>query len=245
MHNRNHLATSKMKLRHLAIIMDGNRRWAEANKVSYRAGYTAGINAAEKILNHSKTHEIEVITLFVFSSENWRRPQSEVSVLVSLFSEYIDKKINHLHQENVRVRFIGSRDRFPPALCRKMGRIEERTADNQKRNLILAADYGGQWDIVQAAKQVSIALAEGAVQQNNIDEQMFSSYLSLPDVPMPDLCIRTAGERRLSNFMLWQFAYTELYFTDILWPDFDESALDNAVSCYYERTRYFGGRIPC
>lgn len=224
--------------RHVAIIMDGNNRWAK-QRPGQISGHRAGVEAIRDVLRGCESHGIEVLTLFAFSSENWLRPEKEVKELMSLFESYLQNEVRELHKQGIQLRFIGRRDRLEPSLVKKMQQVEELTQTNTERVLVLAVDYGGRWDIAQACrKAIEQAEAEGISAQ--FGEEDFARYLSLADLPEPDLCIRTGGEYRISNFLLWQFSYTELYFTDCYWPDFDQQELDKAVDTFAGRQRRFG-----
>lgn len=185
---------------------------------------------------------VEVLTLFAFSSENWGRPEAEVRALMALFSRYLRRELEKLQRDGVRLRFIGRRDRFSPRLQRLMQRSEQATAANERATLVLAVDYGGRWDIASAARALAERAVRGEIDPAAIDEQLLDRSISLGDLPPPDLCIRTGGDSRVSNFLLWQFAYTELHFTDVLWPDFAAADLDKAIDDFRSRERRFGGR---
>lgn len=231
--------SSTHPLRHVAIIMDGNGRWAKAQGLSRLAGHRAGVERVREVLDACREHGIEVATLFAFSSENWQRPGEEVQGLMALFATYLRRERNDLVRRGVSLRVVGGRDRFSPRLCRLIDRVEEATAGGGLR-LNLAVDYGGRWDIVQAVRRVAEQTRAGQLSPADIDEALVARHLCLAEVPPPDLCIRTAGEQRISNFLLWQFAYTEFYFADCLWPDFDAAAFRGAVAEYQGRQRRFG-----
>lgn len=227
--------------RHIAVIMDGNNRWAKQHRQQGLAGHRAGATSARKIVEACARRGVEFLTLFAFSSENWARPRAEVKGLMALFIKILQRdEIKRLHEHNVKVCFIGNRSRFSPRLRTLMQNAEELTQNNTAITVNVAADYGGQWDIVEAARKLAQRVVEGKLSVDDITADDFSEGLSLAGTPMPDLCIRTGGEQRISNFLLWQFAYTELYFTDIFWPDFDEAALDDALRDYAGRQRRFG-----
>jgi len=234
--------------RHVAIIMDGNNRWARANKLkAVAAGHQAGMEAIRGILRGCQELGIEVLTLFAFSSENWKRPQAEVDALMGLFSRYLARELEELQANRTCVRFIGRRDRFSPGLCRQMCEVEAATVGNAGGTLVIAADYGGQWDIVQAARRLGEEVRQGLRQAQEVTSELLGTYLSLADLPPPDLLIRTGGEHRISNFLLWQSAYTEFYFTDTFWPDFSMEDFRFAVREYQRRERRFGrasGQVP-
>ena len=233
---------SPPKPKHVAIIMDGNNRWAKRRKLSSSAGHKAGVEAVRGVLDACKLHQIEVLTLFAFSSENWRRPRPEVRALMALFMRYLRNEVQELHEDGVQIRFIGRRDRLSARVLQLMERSEVLTADNRRSILVIAVDYGGRWDIAQASVRLAADIQAGHVDANCVDEAMMSEYLVTGQLPEPDLCIRTGGDARVSNFMLWQFAYTEFYFTDTLWPDFDRTAFEHALMDFGSRDRRFGGR---
>lgn len=230
--------------RHVAIIMDGNNRWARREGVTGPAGHRAGVEAVREVLRACRKHGVEVLTLFAFSSENWGRPVPEVRALLALLSRYLRNEVRELHADGVRLRFIGRRDRFSPGLQRLMRQSELLTAGNSEATLVIAVDYGGQWDVVQAAQQLASRVQAGTLQPDAISAELFESCLATGDLPLPDLCIRTGGDARISNFMLWQFAYSELYFSETLWPDFGELELARALQDYSRRERRFGLRNP-
>lgn len=226
--------------RHVAVIMDGNGRWAAARGLPRAAGHRAGTKAVRKVVESSPGLGIRTLTLFAFSSENWRRPKTEVGLLMDLFLRSIRRELDELKRNNVRLHFIGARRRFAPALQEKMADAERDTADNDGLQLVVAVDYGGRWDVVQAARGLARKCARGELDAEAIDEAQLARYMSLNMHDAPDLFIRTGGERRLSNFLLWDLAYTELFFTDTLWPDFDGAQLEQAVCWYASRERRFG-----
>lgn len=227
--------------RHVAIIMDGNNRWAQQRKLrGVAAGHRAGVEAIRSVLAGCERFGVEVLTLFAFSSENWARPRKEVEALMTLFSSYLDAEVKGLHERGMRVRFIGRRDRFSKRICERMAWAEGLTAANQRGTLVIAADYGGQWDVCQAAAQLAEAVAAGELAAGAIDTEVFNRYTSMGDLPGPDLLIRTGGDHRISNFLLWQCAYTEFYFTETFWPDFGEAELARALADFGRRERRFG-----
>ncbi|MCX8049239.1 MAG: isoprenyl transferase [Methylohalobius sp.] len=226
--------------RHVAIIMDGNGRWAKLRKLPRTAGHQAGVTAVRKTVEHCLRRGIEVLTLFAFSSENWRRPPEEVSVLMRLFQLTLEREAQKLHENDIRLQVIGDLTAFPGDLQRCISEVQHLTQANRRMTLAVAANYGGRWDIVQAAKALARQVERGTLTSEEIDESLFASHLSLADLPEPDLFIRTGGELRISNFLLWQLAYTEFYFSDVLWPDFDEAELDRALAEYARRERRFG-----
>ena len=227
--------------RHIAIIMDGNNRWAKQRGFfKSAAGHKAGVEAIRGVLESCNKLGIEVLTLFAFSSENWLRPKHEVAALMSLFSSYLKKEVSALNDNNVRLKIIGNKQRFSDKLQQQMIDAEALTQNNTGQTLVIAADYGGRWDITQAAKQLARDVAAGKLDPEVIDEAMLSQNVCVADLPEPDLLIRTGGDLRISNFLLWQCAYTELYFTEVYWPDFDEQALRLAVDEFGCRQRRFG-----
>ena len=220
--------------RHVCVIMDGNGRWAKKRLLPRVMGHKRGLTALENLAARCAELGVEYLTVFAFSTENWRRPEDEVSFLMKLFLQALDGKVAKMHQNNLRLKVIGNRSRFPAAIVEGIEAAERLTADNTGLTLTVAADYGGRWDILQAANRL---IAEG---KSEITEDDLSQRLSLAEAPEPDLCIRTGGETRISNFMLWQMAYAEFYFTDALWPDFDAAEFDRAISSFRVRERRFG-----
>jgi undecaprenyl diphosphate synthase len=225
---------------HVAIIMDGNGRWAHARMLPRYVGHREGVKAVRRIVEACSNKGISVLTLFAFSSENWRRPSDEVGLLMDLFIRTLKKEVDTLHRNGIRIRFIGERSAFPADLREQIAQAEARTRHNRGLNLVVAANYGGHWDITRACRALAQRVAVGEVAPGDITAEMIGEYTSLSDLPEPDLFIRTGGEQRISNFLLWQLAYTELYFTEILWPAFDEKALDDALQSYASRQRRFG-----
>jgi undecaprenyl diphosphate synthase len=225
---------------HIAIIMDGNGRWAHARMLPRYVGHREGVKAVRRIVEACRHRGIGVLTLFAFSSENWRRPSDEVGWLMDLFIRTLKKEVETLHRNGVRIRFIGDRSAFPADLREQITRAEAKTIHNRGLNLVVAANYGGHWDVTQACRALARRVAIGEIAPGDITEEMIGDQISLADLPEPDLFIRTGGEQRISNFLLWQLAYTELYFTEILWPAFDEKALDDALRSYASRQRRFG-----
>jgi undecaprenyl diphosphate synthase len=226
--------------RHIAIIMDGNGRWAQKRFMPRAVGHQAGVKAVRKIVEYCVKHKIEVLTLFAFSSENWRRPESEVSLLMALFMATLQREINKLDRNNIRLRFIGDRTAFTDKLQQKMAEGEAQTQNNTALTVVVAANYGGHWDMCQAFQKIVEKMATGELVNQKISEELINQHLSTADLPEPDLFIRTGGEQRVSNFMLWQLAYTELYFTTTLWPDFDQHSLEDAIKSFKSRQRRFG-----
>jgi undecaprenyl diphosphate synthase len=223
--------------RHIAIIMDGNGRWAKQRFMPRVAGHQRGVEALRDSVKACVELGVKYLTVFAFSSENWRRPADEVSFLMTLFLKMLEREISKLHQNNIRLRIIGDRSRFDDKLKQTMQEAESLTANNSALTLTIAANYGGRWDVMQAMQSL---LKEKPHLAQDFTEADFQPYLTMSDAPEPDLFIRTGGEQRISNFMLWQLAYTELYFTDTLWPAFDRNELDKAISSYQKRERRFG-----
>ena len=228
--------------RHVAIIMDGNHRWARSRRLPGAAGHRAGADNVKAIAESCAEQGVQCLTLFAFSTENWRRPRREVELLLSLMRNVLEDDIEELNRNGARLRFIGDRSRFPEDLQALMASAEERTAANDRLHLAMATNFGGRWDIVQAAQRLAQAASAGEVDLDDVREDVFARFLSLGDLPPPDLCIRTGGDRRISNFLLWDFAYTELYFTAEHWPDFNEDSLARAFADYASRQRRFGRR---
>ena len=228
--------------RHVAIIMDGNNRWAERRGLPGAAGHRAGVEAVRGVLRACREQGVEVLTLFAFSSENWGRPQPEVRALLALLSRYLRNEVREMHKDGIRLRFIGERNRFSERLRRLMHQSEQLTLENVGATVVIAVDYGGQWDIAQAAQKLAERVLAGSLQPLDITPELIDQNISVSDLPRPDLCIRTGGDARVSNFMLWHFAYSELYFTNVLWPDFDEAEFARALADYSRRERRFGLR---
>lgn len=226
--------------RHVAIVMDGNGRWAVQRRLPRTAGHRAGIKSVRAIVEESARQGIEAVTLFAFSSENWRRPKTEVNLLLELFMGALRAEVKRLNENGVRLRIIGERAAFPEKLQQRIVEAEAATKANQTMLLQVAANYGGRWDIAQAARRLVADARAGRIAPEDVDEQLFASRLSFPDLPEPDLFIRTGGEQRISNFLLWQSAYSELYFSDLMWPDFDTSAYRKALADFARRQRRFG-----
>ena len=226
--------------KHLAIIMDGNGRWAKQKGLPRIAGHRAGVKALQKIVNFCAIEGIKVLTVYAFSSENWKRPRTEVSMLMELFTTSLQQRFKELHDNNVRLRFIGDLSSFPAKLCRSMADTENLTTGNTGLELVVAVNYGGRWDITNAFKKLNREISTGSMELEDINEALIGKFMCLSDLPEPDLFIRTGGEMRISNFLLWQLAYTELYFDDCLWPDFDTANLGKALQWYVGRERRFG-----
>jgi undecaprenyl diphosphate synthase len=225
---------------HIAVVMDGNGRWANRRHMPRVAGHKAGVNATRRIVENCAKKNIGVLTIFAFSSENWRRPETEVSSIMSLFVSTISAEVKKLHKKNVCIKFIGDRSRFSVKLQNSINESEQLTRSNTGLRLNIAANYGGRNDIVHACKLLINDIQQNKITIQQVDEALLDSYISLHDVPAPDLFIRTGGEQRISNFLIWQLAYTELYFVDTLWPDFLDEDLDAALSWYAGRQRRFG-----
>jgi undecaprenyl diphosphate synthase len=226
--------------RHVAIIMDGNGRWAEHRNLPRFAGHRAGVETVRRIVQMSAELGIEALTLFAFSSENWRRPKKEVGLLMDLFLSALEREVKKLHETGVRLRIIGDISAFPKKLQQRIHDSMEKTRDNRGLTLNIAANYGGKWDITQAVRTLAAQVAAGTLAPQDIDESRIAEHLSLSTLPEPDLFIRTGGEQRISNFLIWQLAYTELYFTHILWPDFEREEYAKAIQSFASRQRRFG-----
>lgn len=232
-------ATSDMPC-HVAIIMDGNGRWAVKRRRPRVAGHVKGVEAVRASVEYAARNSIKYLTLFAFSSENWRRPAEEVSVLMRLFMRALEREVAQMRANNIRLRVVGDLSRFDIKLREMIDQAEQRTAQNDGLVLTIAANYGGRWDILNATRQLLSARPELARDPGAITEAGLAEHLSMAYAPEPDLFIRTGGEKRVSNFLLWQLAYTELYFTDTFWPDFDNAAFDAAVASFQTRERRFG-----
>ena len=231
----------RLKLpRHVCIIMDGNGRWAEQRGKMRIAGHKAGVETVRNIVEAAGELGIEVLTLFAFSSENWRRPPQEVGMLMELFLTALSREARKLHRNNVRLRVIGDISAFEPKLQNSIDEAQTMTCDNTGLTLVIAANYGGRWDVTQAVRSLAQDVAAGTLDPTAIDEAMIQSRLCVRDLPEPDLFIRTGGEQRISNFLLWQLSYSELYFTETLWPDFDKPAFMAALESFTGRQRRFG-----
>lgn len=226
--------------RHVAIVMDGNGRWAKSRCLPRIMGHHRGVEAVRKVIRACNDAGVECLTLFAFSSENWKRPPEEVSGLMALFMSALEREAAALCRHNVRMQFIGDRAAFGAELQAKIAQVEELTATCTGMRLLIAANYGGRWDIVQAARQMAAKFHSGEWGTAELTEAAFAGLLATAGVPEPDLFIRTGGEKRISNFLLWQLAYAELYFTDVLWPEFDEACLQEAFRDFASRQRRFG-----
>jgi undecaprenyl diphosphate synthase len=225
---------------HVAVIMDGNGRWAKQKKLPRHAGHTAGVAAARRAVEACAKLGVTTLTLFAFSSENWNRPLGEVRKLMTLFVESLNKQVPELNKQGVRLRIIGDRKLLPDELVGKIEESEKLTRHNSRLNLVIAVAYGGRWDIVHACRGLASRVASGELMPEDIGEEELAEQLQLAGIGDPDLFIRTGGESRISNFLLWNLAYAELYFTDVLWPDFDQGELERALDSYRGRERRFG-----
>ncbi len=234
------MASNENIPQHVAVIMDGNGRWARKRALPRHAGHRSGVSAVRKTVELAAQRGVQYLTLFAFSSENWSRPREEVSMLMSLFIEALQREVDELHRNNVRLEFIGERGQLQPRLVDMIVAAEKQTIDNTGLRLLIAVAYGGRWDIVQAVRKISGELAQGEMTVDEIDDMAIASRLQLGDLPDPDLLIRTGGEQRISNFLLWNLAYAELWFCDTLWPDFGEQQFDAALEFYAMRQRRYG-----
>jgi undecaprenyl diphosphate synthase len=233
-------ASSGATPRHIAIIMDGNGRWAAARALPRPAGHRMGVRSVKQTVENCAKRGVEVLTLFAFSSENWKRPKEEVSMLMGRFLEALDEEVDKLHENGIRLRFIGNLQQLSTALRERMEAAQMLTASNSRMTLVIAVAYGGRWDIAEAAKKIAQRCVSGELRHEEIDDAAVGQHLMLADLPDPDLLIRTGGEQRISNFLLWNLAYTELYFCDALWPDFGEVELVAAIEHFGQRQRRFG-----
>ncbi|WP_255409117.1 MULTISPECIES: polyprenyl diphosphate synthase [Glaesserella] len=226
---------------HVAIIMDGNGRWAKQQGKLRIFGHQNGVKAVRAAVNFAAKHGIKVLTLYAFSSENWSRPEAEVSALMTLFMKALDSEVKKLHKNNIRLNIIGDKSAFSDSLQKRIAQSEALTANNSGLILNIAANYGGYWDITQAAQKVALQVKNGELAVEEITPEYFQRHLVTETQPQVDLLIRTSGEQRISNFLLWQIAYAELVFSPVLWPDFDEKAFTDAIIAYQQRDRRFGG----
>ncbi len=225
---------------HIAIIMDGNGRWAKQRGQPRVFGHRRGVETVREAIRCCSKYKVSYLTLFAFSSENWQRPEKEVNLLMELFISTLENEIQRMHKEGVRLRVIGDTSKFRPRLQKAIAKAEDLTRENKALVLNLAANYGGHWDILNATRRLAAKVKSGDIKAENIDQSVFVNELSTHGIPEPDLFIRTGGEYRISNFLLWQLAYTELYFTDIYWPDFDESEFKKALHAFSARQRRYG-----
>ena len=231
------------KLRHLAVIMDGNGRWAEKHGVHRLEGHRAGAEAVKRIIKLAKEFDIKYLTLYAFSTENWKRSAEEVNGLMALLKEFIDLNLQVLQENKIRLWAVGRIMELPEASREALLRGIEETKHNDRGHLVLAINYGGRAEIVDAAKKIAADAISGKINPEKLDEKEFRDYLYEPDIPDPDLMIRTSGELRLSNFLIWELSYAEFYVTDTLWPDFDREDMEKAVESFYRRERRYGGRV--
>nr|WP_025532877.1 isoprenyl transferase [Vibrio parahaemolyticus] len=237
---QNSQAFSDSLPKHIAIIMDGNGRWAKSKGKPRVFGHKKGVNAVRKTVAAASKLGIKTMTLFAFSSENWRRPEEEVGLLMELFITVLSSEVKKLHKNNLQLRVIGDTSRFSERLQKKIVEAENLTASNTGMVINIAANYGGKWDITEAAKALALKARNGEIRVEDINEQLITEHLTMADLPEVDLLIRTSGECRISNFMLWQMAYAEMYFTPEFWPEFDEDSLVEAVTWFINRERRFG-----
>jgi undecaprenyl diphosphate synthase len=220
--------------------MDGNGRWAKQRFLPRIAGHKAGVDAVRNTVKYCAEKNIDVLTLFAFSSENWRRPEQEVNFLMDLFIMVLEREVKKLHKQNIQLRIVGDRTRFDKKLALHMQKAEALTQNNTGLKLIVAANYGGQWDVTEACRKVAAEVEQGKLSSADISADVIQARLATAGIPEPDLFIRTSGEQRISNFMIWQLAYSELYFSEVLWPDFDDNELDKALAFYASRERRYG-----
>jgi len=226
--------------KHIVVVMDGNGRWAKKRLMPRTAGHHAGVKATRNIVENCVKEKIQALTLFAFSSENWKRPEQEVSSLMELFVSTLQSEVKSLHEQNVRVRFIGECSAFSEKLQKKIKEAKKLTENNTGLQLNIAVNYGGRWDIAEACKTIVSKIQLGELQIDDINAELIDEYVCLKQLPEPDLFIRTGGEMRISNFLIWQLAYTELYFSDVLWPDFKSEEFSMALNWYAGRQRRFG-----
>lgn len=238
--NSKDLMTDNGNPRHIAIIMDGNGRWAVNKKMPRIMGHRAGVKTVRKIVEYCVKEQIEVLSLFAFSSENWRRPKKEVNMLMELFMGTLQSQVDKLDKNNIKLKIIGDKSAFSEKLQNKIFQAEQQTESNTGLTLVIAANYGGHWDITQAFQKITTKILAGELEIQDISEELISQNITTSELPEPDLFIRTGGEQRISNFLLWQLAYTEFYFTDSLWPDFDQSLMTKAINSFKSRQRRFG-----
>lgn len=237
-------SSAKQGARHVAIIMDGNGRWAKLQGKMRVFGHKAGAKSVRRAVSYAASQGIDALTLYAFSSENWNRPEQEVSSLMELFVWALESEVKSLHRHNVRLRIIGDTSRFSSRIQDRIKKAETLTRDNTGLTLNIAANYGGRWDIVQAVRHLASQVKEGTLLPAEIDESLLGQQMCMNELPPVDLVIRTGGEHRISNFLIWQIAYAELYFTDVLWPDFDEQDFKGALNAFANRERRFGGAMP-
>jgi len=226
--------------KHIVVVMDGNGRWAKKRLMPRTAGHHAGVKSTRQIVENCVKEKIQALTLFAFSSENWKRPEQEVSSIMALFVSTLQSEVKALHKQNVRVRFIGECSAFSEKLQKKINEAKQLTKNNSGLQLNIAVNYGGRWDIAEACKSIVQKIQLGELQVDDISAELINDYVCLQTLPEPDLFIRTGGEMRISNFLIWQLAYTELYFSDVLWPDFNSAEFTKALDWYAGRQRRFG-----
>jgi len=234
------LNTDNGNPKHIAIIMDGNGRWAENKMMPRILGHRAGVKAVRTVVEYCVRAEIEVLSLFAFSSENWRRPKKEVNMLMELFMGTLQSQVDKLDKNNIKLHIIGDKSAFSDKLQKQITQAETQTKSNTGLNLVIAANYGGRWDIAEACKAIAQKVVDGKLNVEDISEQSIGQFITTSMLPEPDLFIRSGGEERISNFLLWQLAYTEFFFTDVLWPDFDSALLNSAIASFKNRQRRFG-----
>lgn len=235
------MTSSEQHCRHVAIIMDGNGRWAKKNSLARTLGHRAGAKAVKRTVKAAIKYGVEVLTVYAFSTENWRRPKDEVTFLMDLFIKTLNSELSELADAGVKLEFIGDLSKLPNAVREKLLEAKEKTQDNETLTLVVAVNYGGRSEIVEAVKSLSQSVINGDMALDAIDEAAVNQHLALSELPEVDLLIRTSGEQRLSNFLLWQLAYSEFYFTDVHWPDFEEAHFKAALDEYYCRERRYGG----
>ena len=228
------------KPKHIIIIMDGNGRWAEQNGLTRSAGHKAGVKVLRNLIEHAVQLELKTLTVYAFSRENWQRPKKEVELLLDLFISSLESEVKDLHENNIKLNFIGETDKFSEKLKKSMSKSESLTSNNSKLTLNVALNYSGRWDVYKALLSIIDDMTAKKITKNDVNEELINTKLSLADYDEPDLLIRTGGEKRLSNYLLWQIAYTELYFTNTLWPDFNTDQFDLALDWYAKRQRRFG-----
>lgn len=226
--------------KHVAVIMDGNGRWAKKRLLPRIAGHKAGAKSVSRLIENCLKHKVQALTLFAFSTENWSRPPKEVDSLMSLFMEHLKSQLKVFQKHHIRLRVIGNRQLFSKELQQQISETEAATIQNEEFTLVLAASYGGRWDITNACQAIAKQVASGKIATNDINENLVGEFMATSDLPEPELLIRTSGEERISNFMLWQCAYSEFYFTDTLWPDFGNKDFEQALQCFGQRQRRFG-----
>lgn len=228
--------------KHVAIIMDGNNRWAKQKHLPSVAGHKAGASAVRRTVEAAVKHKIQVLTLFAFSSENWARPRVEVDALMTLFMRVLKKEVKRMNQYNIRLKIMGDVTGFSANLQKQIAITEQATADNNGLQLVVAANYGGRWDIAEAAKSVCQQVVSGELSLDAVDETVLAQHIQLSNLPDPDMILRTSGEQRVSNFLLWQAAYSEFIFLPVLWPDFNQMDFEFAITQFQQRQRRYGGR---